>query len=385
MIGKKYVYLSKAVINAEQPLLFPVYNKRGTLLVEKGKRLTDKQVKKIMALDQIFTTNRAMDTAMYDKRKNDSDDKDANAAFRLPPPFERIEALEKILLEIYKAPNHPLTLSKILTMVNRLQTICEKSPDAVLAKIILDNNDNYAIKHSIHTAILCELTAKHLQWGVEKNRSLVSAALTMNISLGLMQNRLVNQEKSLSIEQKQIIHNHPKESVLLLKSIGVQNTDWLNFIAAHHESADGSGYPNGLSEGEIPLGASLISLSDVYCAKVSGRNYRKPVYANVAARDIFLDKGQYTTETLIEVFVKILGLYPPGCIVKLESNELGLVIKRGERVDAPTVQVLSKNKYGQIHLLNIKRLTSEKNYAIKSIIPLDSAEARFNPADVWQN
>jgi len=385
MLGKKYVHLSKSVINAEQPLLFSVYNKRGTLLIEKGKLLTDEQVKKIMALDEIYTVNRAMDTAMYDRKSDLDKAKDTNAAFRLPPPFERIEAIEKILKEIYKAPNHPLTLSKILTMVNRLQTICEKSPDAVLAKIILDSNDNYAIKHSIHTAILCELTAKYLEWDVEKNRSLVAAALTMNISLGLMQNQLVNQAEPLSIEQKQIIHDHPTESVLLLKSVGVQNTDWLNFIAAHHEAADGNGYPKGMSEGEIPLGASLISLSDVYCAKVSGRNYRKPVYANVAARDIFLDKDQYATETLIEVFVKILGLYPPGCIVKLESNELGLVVKRGERVDAPTVQVLSKNKHGQIHLLNVKRQTSQKNYAIKSIIPLDSTEALFNPSDVWQN
>jgi len=126
-------------------------------------------------------------------------------------------------------------------------------------------------------------------------------------------------------------------------------------------------------------------LSDIYCAKVSGRNYRKPIYANVAARDIFLEKDQFTTETLIEVFVKILGLYPPGSLVKLESNELGLVVRRGERVDAPTVQVLSKNKYGQISLLNVKRQTSQKNYAIKSIVPLDSTEAIFNPIDVWHN
>jgi len=381
MIGKKFVHLSKAAINAKQPLLFPVYNKNGTLLLEKGKILTNEQVRKIMALDEIYTVNRAMGTAMYDQKEEPS----KTSAFRLPPPFERINAIEKLLTEIYRKPNHPLTLSKILTIVNRLQTICEKSPDAVLAKIILDNNDNYTIKHAIHTAILCELTAKYLQWDVEKNRSLIAAALTMNMSMGLMQNKLVNQAEPLTIEQKQIIHDHPTESVLLLKTIGVQNKDWLQFVAAHHESPDGNGYPQGLKDGDISLGASLISLSDIYCAKVSGRNYRKPIYANVAARDIFLEKDQFTTETLIEVFVKILGLYPPGSLVKLESNELGLVVRRGERVDAPTVQVLSKNKYGQISLLNVKRQTSQKNYAIKSIVPLDSTEAIFNPIDVWHN
>ena len=381
MLGKKFVHLSKSAINAGQPLLFPVYNRSGTLLLEKGKLVTNEHLRKIMALDEIFTLNRALGTAMYD----DGNDGSNGTAFRLPPPFERVEALEKILTEIYKAPNHPLTLSKILTIVNRLQAICEKSPDAVLAKIILDNNDNYTIKHALHTAILCELTAKYLQWEVEKNRALIAAALTMNLSMGLMQNKLVSQAEPLTAEQKKIINQHPTESVLVLKSIGVQNDDWLKFVESHHENSDGSGYPRGVSGGDIPLGASLISLSDVYCAKVSGRNYRKPIYANVAARDIFLDKDQFNTETLIEVFVKILGLYPPGCLVKLTSGELGLVVKRGERVDSPTVQILSKNKHGQVTLMSVRRQTSQKNFAIKSIVPLDLTDAIINPLDVWQN
>jgi len=379
MLGKKFVYLSKSAINAEQPLLFPVYNKNGNLLVEKGTMLTEEQVNKIQALDEIFTLHRAFHTVMVDDR---SESADVDAAYKLAPPFQRIEAIEKMLLDIYKSPNHPTSLSKILTLVNRLQTICDKSPDAVIAKIILDSNDNYAVKHVIHTAILCELTAKYLGWEIEEKRSLIAASLTMNLSLGLLQNELIDQSEPLSIEQKQIIHDHPTESVSLLKSIGVQNLVWLEFVAKHHESPDGSGYPENLKEDNIPLGASLIALSDVYCAKVSGRNYRKPIYANVAARDIFLGKDQYTSETLIEVFVKMLGIYPPGSLVKLKNNEMGIVVKRGERVDSPIVQILDKNKHGQV-VHGVKRQTSQKNYSVSTIIPLDSSDFEIDPDSIW--
>lgn len=373
--------LSKLAVKPEQPLLYPVFNKQGTLLAEKGTSLSDEQVKKIIDLEEIFTHERALTSALVGK--NGAND-ESKAVFKLAPPFKRLTGLEKILHEIYDHPEDSINQSKILTMINRLQTICEKSPDAAIAKIITDDNSNYAIKHAIHTAILCELSGQYLDWEPEKRRNIVGAALTMNVSLGYLQNKLLDQPQPLSLEQQQIIHDHPKDSVEMLKKMGISNTIWLELVEKHHETVDGKGYPARLTHKDIPMAASLISLSDIYCAKVTGRSYREPIFANIAARDIYLEKDQAQQGTLIEVFVKLLGIFPPGCIVKLQSNEVGIVINRGNKVDTPKVLVLNDAKNGSL-MFKVLRDTSKKNYSIRSIVHSGREYKNLNYDDIWTN
>jgi len=370
--------LSKLAVKPGQALLFPVFNKHGILLAEKGTQLTEEQVEKIINLGEIYTYNRALLTALVEKEEAS----ESNAIMKLAPPFKRLENLEEILHEIYEKPKNRINQSKILTIVTRIINICEKSPDASVAKIITDDNSNYTVKHAIHTAILCELSGRYLNWELEKRRNIISAALTMNISLGFLQDKLVNQRKPLSIIQKKLINEHPENSVELLKEMGISSHTWLDIVAKHHEAADGSGYPLGLKKDNIPIEAALVSLSDVYCAKVTGRNYREPVFANVAVRDIYLDKEQNIEGSLIEAFVKLLGIFPPGCIVKLKNGEVGIVTKRGSKVDTPKVLILNNAKNGPL-ALKILRDTANSNYAIKSVVASSNKFPDIDYYKVW--
>ena len=98
MFGKKYISLSKSSLVVGKPLLFPVYNKQGALLAEKGTTLTEQQVNKIEALEEVFTLNRALETAASDKES------DKIVGFKLPPPLRRLEAIEENLIEVYQQP-----------------------------------------------------------------------------------------------------------------------------------------------------------------------------------------------------------------------------------------------------------------------------------------
>ena len=378
MLGNKYAPLSKSAVRPNRPLLFPVYNQQGTLLAERGTTLTESQINTISEASEIFTLHRSLRSAVISDNIRESTDE----ILKLPPPLKRLTEIEKILNDIYTHSEESISLSKVLTSINRLQNICAKSPDAAIAKIITDSTKNYAVRHALHTAILCELTATHLDWPLEKKRNLLGAALTMNLSLGFIQDDLLDQPQPLSLEQQAIIQNHPTMSVEIIRKMGVQNTEWIEYVKKHHECIDGSGYPDGLEQNKIPLGALLISLSDVYCAKVSGRNYREPIYANKATRDIFLEKDSTDKGTLIEVFVKILGLYPPGCIVRLKSHEIGIVVNRGERIDTPIVKIISENARDPLEK-KIKRNTSDKNYAVQEIIPAKSLSVNIDLDNVW--
>lgn len=377
MFSRKHIPLSKSALAVGQPVIFPIYNKQGQLLLEKGQLLNEREMKILEDYPELFTMIEDFQTAKT--RLN----KDLDTAYHLPSPQKRLATVEDLITEVYAKPTHSVSFSKILTATNRLKVICEKSPDASLAKIILDDNQNYTVRHSIHTAILSCLTAMHLEWNEEQVREIVSAALTMNISLGFMQDKLAFQQESLTEDQQEAIAVHPTESAKMLRHLGVHNSNWLDFVAKHHECIDGSGYPNKYAGDQLPMGALILSLSDIYCAKVSGRSYRQPIFANIAARDIYLVKDQLSRGTLIEVFVKILGLYPPGCFVRLMNDEIGIVIKRGERVDTPMVQVLDSSDTKSF-VTDIKRKTSEKKYSIKSIIPPDQIEKAINYDSIWK-
>ena len=374
----KYVALSKSALQADQPLLFPIHNRQGRLIAEKDAVLSSTQLKEILELAEIFTPSQALKSALGTAGENDI----SKAIDKLMRPHQRLSNIERILQSVSEHPSSKTAASKIFASISRLQSVCKKTPSAAIAKVITDSNDNYTVRHALHTAILCELAAIQLKWPSEKRHDLVGAALTMNLSLGFMQDELLDQARPLSQDQKLIIHNHPLDSVKMLQEIGIQNTEWLHYVEKHHETADGTGYPKGCHQNNIPLGASLINLSDVYCAKVSGRNYRDAIYANVATRDIFLEKDNTSKDTLIDVFVKTLGLYPPGCYVRLKNKEFGIVVKRGKHINAPLVRLISENASEPI-VSNIFRQVDDKKYAIQEIVPIDSNNFKVNYNIIW--
>jgi len=374
----KYVALSKSAFQADQRLLFSIYNRQETLLFEKGTVLSNTQLKEILNLAEIYTPSQELKSAL-----STNEDNDVNKAIdKLMRPHQRLDNIERILQSVYEHPSSKTASSKIFALISRLQNICKKTPSAAIAKIITDNNDNYAVRHAVHTAILCELAAIQLKWPTTQRYNLIGAALTMNLSLGFMQDELLDQERPLNQTQQLIIHNHPIDSVKMLQDIGIQNSEWLSYVEKHHEAVDGSGYPKGCHQNNIPLGALLVNLSDVYCAKVSGRNYREAIYANVATRDIFLEKDNTDKDTLIDIFVKTLGLYPPGCYVKLKSQEFGIVVKRGKQINAPLVRLISENSNNPI-ISNIFRQINDKEYAIQEIVPIDASKFKINYNVIW--
>ncbi|MDH5300651.1 MAG: HD domain-containing protein [Gammaproteobacteria bacterium] len=367
MSAKKLVNLTRNLIKAHQPLLVPVYKTDGTLLAQKGIVLTDEQVAKLDEHEQLLTLGKEL-ASLYGDNKGRLAKDDGGAVYQWRSPFDRLIEIRNELVAIYASPTLEGNAEHVRTLVSRINTVCSEAPDAALATIIIDEYEYYTAQHSVHVAVLCELTAAYLQWDDDSRRALVAAALTMNISVADFQDRAQSQATPLSDEQRKTIASHPEASVQILKQMGVDDHRWLDYVFKHHESVDGTGYPQGLMGEEVPLGASLLHLADVYCAKVSSaRTYRKPQFPTVAARDIFLGKDRRAKGSTIEIVVKILGLYPPGCQVQLANGEVGVVIRRGNRVDAPVVRIIVDPKGNRVKT-KVVRNTNTAPFAVKEII-----------------
>lgn len=379
-VRRKLVLISNAVVKPDQPLVYPLFRADGTLLADKGLVLTERQYENIIS-DEVYTLDFELVAAIHGTSKPTTNEAELSE-YRLPSAFERLRQVEKILREVYENPHFPTNQSKLLTTIGRIQSVCAQAPDAAIAKIFLDDKKDYTIQHAVHTAVLCELIGDYLNWSVDTRRALCGAALSMNLSLGFLQDELQYQSTPLTEEQREMIKNHPEEGANILSKSGVSDTKWLEYVRKHHEHTDGSGYPNKLSGKDIPVQVSLLRLADIYCAKVTGRSYREPIVPNIAARDIYLNKNENEKTSLIEIFVKSVGLYPPGTLVKLANNEVAVVVRRGQRVDAPYVRSI-RNPNGSALSAPQMRNTQAKGYNIIDIVPFDNERTDLNFENLW--
>lgn len=219
----------------------------------------------------------------------------------------------------------------------------------------------YALAHSVHCAMVALLMARRLAWDMGRTLTLVRAALTMNIGILDLQGRMAAQAGAPSAEQLGQIRAHPTHSVELLRAAGVADPLWLETVAQHHERPDGGGYPAALREvGEL---ATVLRHIDVFMAKLAPRALRKPIGAQLAARQMFQESGGGAVPAAI---IKEFGIYPPGEYVQLKSGEFGVVVRRGASAGTPQVACITDRK-GAPSISTLVRDTAAPEFAIVSL------------------
>lgn len=210
----------------------------------------------------------------------------------------------------------------------QIKAYCRQDANATLAALHLSDDYSYSVLHPLHTATLCELLMRRLSFTEEQSSTVLCAALTMNLGMHVLQEKLFGQVEPLSEDQIQAINEHPEKSVAILKAAGVTDTNWLAIVNQHHERIDGEGYPAKLSGNHIHQGAKLVALADTYAAMVTPRAYRKPIMAHKALKDIFTTRGKAIDDHLAQMLIREVGIYPPGSFVKLANGDTALVVKR---------------------------------------------------------
>lgn len=214
----------------------------------------------------------------------------------------------------------------------------QRHPDQTLLLLVHDASQElaqYTARHALLCVVLCQLAAERMDWPAEMIGALTRAALSMNLALGLLQDRLAQQREGLSPEQARQLAGHGDRAAALLQAMGVDDANWLNAVRLHHDTG-----PGNLAERAWPERlARLLQRVDVFAARLSPRIARKAQAGAQASRAIFLDERKQQDEAGAAL-IKAVGLYPPGTLVRLASGEEGVVIKRGASATEPLVAAL---------------------------------------------
>lgn len=231
----------------------------------------------------------------------------------------------------------------------------------------------YSATHSIQVAVMCSVAARDvLNWPQEQELALVRAALTMNIGMTDLQDRLAVQSSPPTPEQRRQIEHHASRSVQVLKELGVTDPVWLDAVLDHHDASPG---PLPARQVANRL-ARLIQRADMFSARLAPRGSRTPITPAAAMQATYFDEHKQIDEAGAAL-IKAVGIYSPGSFVKLATNEQGIVVHRGVNTTTPRVAVLI-NREGMPMTDPIVRDTGLREYRVVASVPHRDVKMKIN-------
>lgn len=216
-------------------------------------------------------------------------------------------------------------------LVEEISASVSRNPNALISLARLKTADDYTYMHSVAVCALMIALSKQLNLNEEQTRSAGIAGLLHDLGKALMPMEVLNKPGKLTDEEFAIIKKHPEEGYkLLLASTGADEIA-LDVVLHHHEKTDGSGYPKHFKDSEISLFAKMGAVCDVYDAITSNRPYKSGWDPAESLRKMAEWVNGHFDPTVFQAFVKSLGIYPIGSLVKLNSGRLGIVVEQAEK------------------------------------------------------
>lgn len=214
-------------------------------------------------------------------------------------------------------------------------------PSALLPLAQVKSRDEYTFQHSVSVAALAVAFGRVLGLPRDEIRELSLGGLLHDVGKARVPGRILNKPGKLDEAEFTVMKSHVVSTAELLGNVEGISDIALNAAAQHHERYDGTGYPHGLKGDEISLHGQMLAIVDVYDAITSIRVYHNGMPPTEALRKLFEWGGSHFNPRLVEAFIKGVGIYPAGSLVRMESDRLGIVREvMPDRLLQPVVQII---------------------------------------------
>ncbi|MGK5024800.1 HD-GYP domain-containing protein [Janthinobacterium sp. RB2R34] len=238
-----------------------------------------------------------------------------------------------------------LEINRVRAMVHDITESILRNPGALTGLLRIKTKDDYTFLHSVSVCALMVAFCRSRGMDVATAYQAGLGGLLHDTGKALVPDAILNKPGRLTAEEFDLIKRHPRDGHTILLQTPDLGPIPLDITLHHHERRDGSGYPDGLVGDAIGELAQMAAIVDVYDALTSERCYHRGIPAADALRKLYEWSKFHFSPILVQDFMRCVGIYPVGTLVKLESGRLAVVIEANEsNLLAPKVNVFFSTK-----------------------------------------
>lgn len=220
-----------------------------------------------------------------------------------------------------------IEVERMTPVVERMTHAILQNEGALVSLCRIKDRDQYTFQHSVSVCALLVSFSSALSLPADTVRDSGTGGLLHDIGKMLIPDAILNKPGKLTDEEFATMKGHVHLGTEILKMTpGISDTV-ITVVAQHHERYEGTGYPKGLKGEAIHQLGQMAAIVDVYDALTSDRVYHKGLEPPEVLKKIFEWTPAHFDEALVQHFIRVLGIYPVGSLVKLESGRLGVVLE----------------------------------------------------------
>jgi putative nucleotidyltransferase with HDIG domain len=215
----------------------------------------------------------------------------------------------------------------VAPLVQEIASSVMRNPAALISVARLKTSDDYTYMHSVAVCALMIALARQMGLDAALVREAGMAGLLHDVGKMMVPNAVLNKPGRLTDDEFTLVKTHPERGHEILIRGGQVSQHALDVCLHHHEKVDGSGYPHGLAGREISLLARMGAVCDVYDAITSNRAYKRGWDPAASVRKMAEWSKGHFDPVVFQHFVRSVGIYPVGALVRLKSDRLAVVVE----------------------------------------------------------
>ncbi len=248
--------------------------------------------------------------------------------------------------------------AKAAPLVKEINASVLRNPGALLSLCRIKEADTYTFQHSVSICALLVSFTNALGMPADLVHEAGLGGLLHDIGKMKIPNEILNKPGKLTEQEFTIMKSHAAFSRDLLSGVPGISDMVIQIAGEHHERMGGGGYPAGIPGEGISQIGRMAAIVDVYDALTSNRVYHKGMEPSEVLKKLLEWSGSHLDGDLVQQFIRTLGIYPVGALVRLSSGRLAVVVEQSEDLLRPTVRLVFDTKLGlrlpvrDLHLLH---------------------------------
>jgi len=231
-------------------------------------------------------------------------------------------------------------------LVKEINASVLRNPGALLSLCRIKDADTYTFQHSVSICALLVSFTNALGMPADLVHEAGLGGLLHDVGKMKIPNEILNKPGKLTEQEFAIMKSHASISRDLLTGVPGISEMVIRIAGEHHERMGGEGYPAGIPGEAISQIGRMAAIVDVYDALTSNRVYHKGMEPSEVLKKLLEWSGSHLDGDLVQQFIRTLGIYPVGALVRLSSGRLAVVIEQSENLLRPMVRMVFDTKLG---------------------------------------